>query len=69
MNLYLWNGIINNDRYTIYSVANDIIEAKQIAIDSAPASAKKDLQKILDGKPIIHDESTSFIMNSSAQLV
>ena len=70
MNLYLWHGNINGDRYAIYALADDLESAKIIALGSAPKSAEADVKNIIaDTAPIIHNEPASFIMASGAQLV
>lgn len=70
MNLYIWTGMINNERYIIYSLANDLPAAMQLAVDKAPTAARDTVNRIVNANtPIIHDEPTSFIQGSHGQLV
>ncbi len=62
--------MINNARYAIYALANDLESARKIAIDKAPASAKETVSKIVnENAPVVHSEPTSFIQGSNGQLI
>jgi hypothetical protein len=70
MNLYIWYGNINNERYSVYSLAPSIAAAKEKALDSAPLIAKEEVRVILNSSsPQIFDDPSSFIIRSSSQLV
>lgn len=69
MNLFIWHGSINDSRYTVYALADDLASAKKIALAKCPINAETDMRKILERNPILHDEPSSFIMVSGAQLL
>lgn len=68
MNLHIWHFTIDNDRYTMYALADNVEDARRIALESAPSFSGLDIGRILKNSPIIYDKPASFIMKSGAQL-
>jgi hypothetical protein len=67
MNLYLWVGIINDQKYSVYSLAKDEASAKEIAIKLAPQRLKNDVVRIVENDPYVFDKTTSFICETILQ--
>lgn len=71
MNLYLWHGyLLDKQRYTVYSIANNIEEARKVAVDKASVYLQDAVTKLVtEERPIIHDQPGSFIMETAPQLI
>jgi len=68
LRLYFWhNLILEGERYTIYSIAKNLSDAKKIAIDKAPNAIKEKLKNYLnDPNSIVlkFNQPSSFIYKS-----
>lgn len=71
LKLFMWSGFVkNNERYTIYAIAEDLVKAKTIAIEKASGDLKEDVKKYVElTGPFIYDTPDSFIFKSGAQLI
>lgn len=71
MNLYIWNNlIVNNESYSIYALADDEENAKEIALNSTSSLTKDQLSNHINKvKPIIYKEPSAFVKRSSPHLI